>query len=759
MIPSGEQAPESRRVLVAHPFPDLYGADRVLLMAIRAFREAGHEVLVVVPETGPLIAEFERGGIPFKILPFPVLRKAGLSARGIAGLGWQSRAALGPLRAVIREWKADLVYANTLTIPIWLLAARSMSVPALCHVHEAEEGLPPLLARALTAPLALSRTVVANSQATASFLRLSSSRLRSRIRVVYNGFDFHEEWATPQPHTPPFRLVLVGRLNPRKGQDLAIKAVSLLVQGGHDVSLDLVGSTFRGYDWFERDLRDLADQCGVADHVRFRGFESDIDTIYREADLVLIPSLVESFGNVAVEAMSRGRPVVASRVGGLIEIVSNETGTLCLPNEVTALADAVERYVQAPDLLHEHARNGATEVRERFRYEVFKENLLSVVAARQPGRRARILVAHPFPDLYGADRMLLMAIRVFRREGHEVLVVIPENGPLIPEFKRADVPFKVVPFPVLRKAALSGRGMLRLLHQTVTTLKTLRALIREWGADLVYVNTLTVPIWLLAAKSERIPSFCHVREAEEGILPILGKALTTPLLLATLVLANSRATASFLTSNSPRLTSRIRVLYNGFDFEDEWTPPKPHGGPVRLVLVGRLNPRKGQDVAVKAVAQLIGRGHDVSLEIVGSTFRGYEWFERDLRDLANNLGVADRVVFRGFEDDVSSIYNRADIVLIPSLVESFGNVAVEAMSRARPVVASAVGGLREIVTKETGILCPPDDVNQLAEAIARYLREPDLRYQHAREGALHVRRAFGYETFARQLRALPLSTR
>lgn len=377
-----------RRVLVAHPFPDRYGADRMLVAALRSLADDGIEVTVSVPEPGPLLATLDEHRIQYDVAPFPVLRKALLRPAPFAKLVATSPVAVTRLVRELRRHRPDLVYVNTLTMPHWLLAARLAGVAAVCHVREAEHQLPRAVQRALVAPLRLATVVIANSQGTARWATGNAPGLARRTRVVYNGFDFPPV-APRREGARPLQLVLVGRLNPRKGPDLAIDAVAQLA-AGCDVELTIVGDAFRGYEWYADELRQLAAARGVAERVHFTGFAADVTAAYAAADIVLVPSRVEPFGNVAVEAMAAGRPVVAARVGGLPEIVSDgETGLLCEPGSATDLASAVRRLADDRPLADRLAAAGAASVRDRFGMDRFRTEFRTALDAARLDRRAR----------------------------------------------------------------------------------------------------------------------------------------------------------------------------------------------------------------------------------------------------------------------------------------------------------------------------------------------------------------------------------
>ncbi|MFC6878199.1 MULTISPECIES: glycosyltransferase family 4 protein [Actinomadura] len=338
----GERDPRSV-VVLAHPSPDLYGSDRMLVESVRALVPEWR-VVVTIPADGPLSAALRDAGAEIVVLPVPVLRKAYMSPFGLVRLAFAATRALPAAWRLLRRHRAAALYVNTVTIPLWLVAARLARVPSLCHVHEAEDGVPGPVRAALSAPLRLARTVVVNSRASAAALGGAGRR----SRVVYNGVDEPDAVTEPRAEPgPPVRIALVGRLSPRKGSDVAVRAAGVLRARGYDASLTLVGDVFPGYEWFEEELRTLASSPGNGGaEVVFAGFRPSVWESFAEADVAIVPSRVEPFGNVAVEAMLAGRPVVASATQGLVEIVSDgENGVLVAPEDPEALADGIARIL------------------------------------------------------------------------------------------------------------------------------------------------------------------------------------------------------------------------------------------------------------------------------------------------------------------------------------------------------------------------------------------------------------------------------
>ena len=332
-----------------------------------------------------------------------------------------------------------------------------------------------------------------------------------------------------------------------------------------------------------------------------------------------------------------------------------------------------------------------------------------------------ILIAHPSADLYGSDRVMLESITGLVSRGHRVVVTLPSAGALVREIEQRGAAVEFCASPVLRKSALRPVGFLQLVVETARSIPRSMSVIRRNGAEVVYVNTLTVPLWMLLGRLMRRPVVCHVHEAEASASLTVRRLLCLPLLLANRLIVNSAFSLKVISGAFPLLTRRAVVVYNAVSGPESPAPARDQlSGATRLLFVGRLSPRKGPDIAIAAVENLRARGLTAELDLIGAEFPGYEWFTQELRETVSAQGLTDHVHFHGFQDDVWPFLLRSDIAVVPSTIdEPFGNTAVEAVLAARPLIVSATSGLVEAVEGYSSVSqVPPGRPEAIADAVA-----------------------------------------
>lgn len=363
----------------------------------------------------------------------------------------------------------------------------------------------------------------------------------------------------------------------------------------------------------------------------------------------------------------------------------------------------------------------------------------------------RVLYVNQTAQISGAERSLLALLQGLG-DTVEPLVACPD-GELAEELRRIGAER----FPIVGTGAsfrLHPLHTTRGLAEIARSSLQVRRLGRRTAPDLLHANTTRASLLAaLARVRSGPPLLAHIRDwAPEGRSARL--ALGVVARRADLVVANS----AYVARQFERLPLRapLRVVHNPVDL-DRFDPAVVDSAAVRrelglagdvvvLAVVAQLTPWKGQDDAVRALAELRRRGHEAVLLIVGSAkFAGAgtrfdnRAYEGDLRRLVGELGVGDLVRFLGERSDVPEVLAATDMLLIPSWREAFGRIAIEAMAMRVPVVATDVGGPAEIVRSGVdGLLLRPRSPRLWAEELEPLLESAEAR---ARMGANGRQRA------------------
>jgi glycosyltransferase involved in cell wall biosynthesis len=184
--------------------------------------------------------------------------------------------------------------------------------------------------------------------------------------------------------------------------------------------------------------------------------------------------------------------------------------------------------------------------------------------------------------------------------------------------------------------------------------------------------------------------------------------------------------------------SKIHVIRNGVD-----EPPEPTPAPrdCSVVAVGRIDPLKDVHTMLRVAAEVISRMPEATFRYFGPVTSGQEAYGRSCHELHARLGLGDRFMFMGPTQDPNGAIREADIVLMTSISEGLPMALLEAMSQARPVVSTGVGGVPEVV-RGCGMVAAPGDTHALALAVLTLLRNPQLASELGRRGHGRVQRVF-----------------
>ncbi len=212
--------------------------------------------------------------------------------------------------------------------------------------------------------------MVCNSEYSRDYVLEYRPDLAGRAIVVHNGLDLAHT-VERVPSSDRLVIAFVGRIHPKKGHGVMVEAARLAHQTGSNWDIHLFGDSLPEHEALRRELLERIERYGLEDHVHWHGFVESTETMYRGADVAVVPSVVpEEFSLVCVEAQSMEVPVVATGPGGPSEVlVDRETGFVVAPGDPEALCAAIQVLERDDDLRVRMGRAGRQRMMARFSRE------------------------------------------------------------------------------------------------------------------------------------------------------------------------------------------------------------------------------------------------------------------------------------------------------------------------------------------------------------------------------------------------------
>ena len=517
----------------------------------------------------------------------------------------------------------------------------------------------------------------------------------------------------------------------RMGLDALLAAWRQVVEAVPGATLLVIGDGSA-----RSDLQDRALELKISGSVRFQGRVDDADLVsaYQAADVSVVPSMaLEGFGLVTLESLACGTPVVVTDCGGLPEaVVGLDTSLIVQSRNAGALADRLTTAARGalPD------RHACRSYAEGFNWSACAR-ANQTVYARALDPRPRVVFLDHVARLSGGELALARLVENLDVNAH---VILGEDGPLAERLQKAGAEVEVLQLPPvardLRRDQVGARPEAALASARYVAALTRR--LRRLRPDLVHANSLKSSLYGgLAARAAGVPLVIHLRDrlASDYLPPpALRVAQGAIRYFASGLITNSTSTLETVW----RRPTHFAVVPSGIP--SSWcTRPTPdrsgRGGPLRIGMVGRIAPWKGQHVFLAAFAEVFP-DDGAEAAIIGSALFGEEPYEQELGRLVKDLGITSRVRFSGFSDDVWEELSMLDVLVHASTVpEPFGQVVLEGMAAGLPVVAARAGGPAELITDGIdGLLFTPGHSDELATTL-RVLAEDPVRRQELGQNA------------------------
>jgi len=363
-----------------------------------------------------------------------------------------------------------------------------------------------------------------------------------------------------------------------------------------------------------------------------------------------------------------------------------------------------------------------------------------------PKDRLKIAILDHSPDLGGAEVTLLTLLRNIDRSRFDVTVIVPSEGTFSKALGASGISVSIVHLPmglIRLKRGKAFQSLLLLLSSLFSLqffILNLCFYLKKNRFQLVLTNTIKSHLYgSVAARICSIPLIWRFHDilSPSDFSPFLIKCIALfGRLFPKKILAVSKVTRDHLAQNGID-RGKIDVIFNSVDHERLESPGGFNnirgeyrlGNGVKLVgCIGRIIPQKGQKVLLSAIPGVLQRYPDAVFLIVGDTFLKEEAYKKELVEFIEKSGIEKSARLTGFRTDIGNVIQSLDLVIFPSIApEAFPLSVLEALWLGKPVIASDIGGVKEIIEDGvTGVLVEPNQPEQITEKILCLFNDPRI---------------------------------
>lgn len=364
----------------------LDGAERCYLESVKALKLYGVEVMAFLPGPGPLCEKLDDEGVTYQFWEFPRwMNKNKLSLfKKIQLFLWQF-SLIKKFKNKLLELKPDYVVTNTVVIsPFAAIASQKLGIPHFWYIHEfgdEDHNLKFIFGKRVSGKIIsrYSERILVNSEIIKKHFKevIEFDKMRLLHYAVENDEANDNSTADRAVSNGELKMLLLGRMFPKKGQEEALNGLYHLKKKGYSASLTLVGG---GKATYKSHLKAVAERLEIQDNIHIVDFTPEPMKYLRETDIVLMCSKKEAFGRVTVEAMKKGKPVVGANGGATPEIISDGVnGKIYESGNPEDLADKIIYFLENRPEITAMGRRAQKWSLENFNYQVHGKKFLKIL--------------------------------------------------------------------------------------------------------------------------------------------------------------------------------------------------------------------------------------------------------------------------------------------------------------------------------------------------------------------------------------------
>lgn len=366
---------KKNKILFLHGSNDLYGASKVLINVIDILIKKNYEIHLILPYKGPLDIIFgEKIKIYHKNLG--VFRKKYFNPIGLLNRFNKILHSIFFINKLIKDNNISLVYTNTSVIVAGGISAKINSIKSFVHIHEIPMNKYYLAFMRIIVDLIFDKIIVVSNAVKNHW----NFRLENKITLIYNGLENNNMLKLKESKNNIITFVCVSRLIPYKGHLYLIDIAHKLKKYKLNCVFYIVGDSFRGYENYESNLKKYVKENNLENNIVFAGFQKNIISFLNNSDfLIHTPIDPDPLPTVILEAMNLGVPIIATKLGGNIELLNNGKGGLLIPkNNADQSAKLIINFSSNSQEIIKKIKYSKSFFRLNFNKENFQQNILSL---------------------------------------------------------------------------------------------------------------------------------------------------------------------------------------------------------------------------------------------------------------------------------------------------------------------------------------------------------------------------------------------
>lgn len=648
------------------------GAQNLLLSLANKAKNEKHSIIVIAFKDGPIKQQLLANNIPVHIL----------------GESWLDIPGFFLLVKIIRRFKPDIIHSHLFKATIISRIANSILMrksKLITSIHGSESFF---LQLAEKFTQKYSEKIVFPSKFLRNwYLSKISSLSNGRVSIIHPGakyMDAIRSYSTRKAIT----LGTLSRLHPVKGIEILIEACSILKNKQINFRV-LIG----GDGSIRSTLEEIVEKHGLINHISFSGEISETKQFLEQLDIFIAPSKQEAFGIHVCEAMERGLAVIASRIGGLPEIIiDKKTGYLFQPENSKQLAEMIEILINDSQQRRKIGNAARESMRKNFNRKQTEKLYLNEYNKLISSNNRHVHFIISSSELGGGERLAIGLMTSLKLKNWHITATC-SGFPLSEELTKHSIPHSV--------ASMKSEGIF-FMAKVANDIRRLKPSIIS-----SHLNKASLFSGILGCLLG-IPVISHVHGLNKASYYNKSSHL----------IAVSQAVCKHLIEQGISQTN-ITTLPNCIT-PDTINKLSYKKSPLTIAIIAKLHKNKGHEWALRAIAKHVVNISQYNIWIFGD---GPE--RANLETLCKEINLNAR--FFGFISNVADYYPKISVALLPSLGEGIPLSLLETMRCGIPAIATNVGGIPEIIENDyNGFLIEPGDENMLRMSLERLENKDEL---------------------------------